>query len=414
MIRGRTDGVTRVLCWGLLSLLGYFAGKVLAPSPQYFGGLIFPMGLFFIVLGYSLGSCDIDSVNRCRHSRLSYAERVLNTLKMRRFILTVEEVVFFSVLGYCAAIVSHLFGNTDGRFPLYSQSFLICGSGLIMGLIAGLRTQGPICISCNQHQDATASFLFKPLTNPELREVPERCRAYAEEVAFELSEWMENPDNEGGVIVLDGFVGSGKSTFKNFVLTYLSRHRTDVITVEVGAWETLGERELQRRLLSEIISSLDNHYSLGTYRSSWSGMLDSLAKGEPRLSPIFWIASNLSAEDYLSEWRQIFLSLPHKVLVVIEDLERFSAKELFALLRLIDELREFPNLTFFIPTDRSACQSLLMISEDENLPIDWRSLLERTLGGRTIPVYSPSPDERLDVLRARFAGVAERWAANNS
>lgn len=410
MIRGSSDPLKRIIAWTILSLIGFFSAHIVPPRPQLLGALAYTFYPTLFVLGCLLGVHAIDLNLRCRHSRLSPIERVLNTISIQRFVFSSEELIFFLCGGITVGLAHQVIvlGGLGYPPPMFLQA---CVGVLVVGFIFGARADTDFCLSCNQHHSRGTAFRFKPLTNPDHPNIPTRCRSYAEDVAGWLGDWLVAPENEGGIVVLDGAVGSGKSTFKNLVLSFLTSRKKDVITVEISAWETLGEKELQRRILSEIISVLDNHYALGSYKHSWTSMLDSLAKGEPRLSPIFWAAANISTEDYLKEWRSVFLALNHRVVVVIEDLERFSSKELFAILRIIDELREFPNLTFFIPTDLSECLNLLNHSPDQDLPIDRSSVLQRTLGGRTIQVFAPNADERLDILMSRFSDVGNEWVA---
>ncbi len=331
----------------------------------------------------------------CRHAKSDILDRVKNTWKMPILILTYEEILSGVILGQVL-----LWLHFSWKMRLGMSLLLLGGLLFTLGFLIILWPKDEPCLSCNAHVSPKTQFWYKPLSG-NYEEFTQPYKDQAKNYAEYLSTWCQNEQNEGGVFILNGEQGTGKSSFKNLILHLLwEKEREKFIIIEISPWETVGPYGLQRHVVSEMIAGLNRHYALGSYQQEWSGLLEALGQDVHGFRPLAWLMRFLAPKDSIQEFKRIFKSLHHHIIIVLEDLERFNGKELSALLRLIDEFRQFPNLHLFIPTNVAACVEIL---ESMSKQHPGEKLFRRTLPGPQKETYIPDADERGNILLDRHA-----------
>ncbi len=260
--------------------------------------------------------------------------------------------------------------------------------------------------------------------------------AVAERLATAIT---DEASRSGFVIGLEGEWGSGKSSLLYLVVSALSakRGKKRPILVNFQPW-VVGERDaLLTALFSELASAIEASDATATpdvtdiaksaankvrgfaARLGGVGQIIALADEAslgalPGLGPLGKIlksisdtASGLESKPSLSDAKddlsETLLKLSHRIVVIIDDLDRLEPKEAMELLRLVRAVADFPNVVYVLCYDHNA---LARSIEKEAGVENGTAFLEKI-----IQVSVPIPRPGAFVLRRWFAEELAKFAS---
>ncbi len=193
------------------------------------------------------------------------------------------------------------------------------------------------------------------------------------------------PAEESFVFGLQGPWGAGKTSVINFVLAYLRESEGEappILPVQFNPWWFSGTEDLLRQFFAQILAALNEQSKGDKYES----LVEHLRLFSALLSPAEFIpAVSVPAQllkgavDWSSEKfgvaaererdihkirdniDQILLSESIRLLIVIDDLDRCSGKEIRQMMQLVKAIADFPNTIYLLAYEHSAVSSALSV-----------------------------------------------------
>jgi len=172
---------------------------------------------------------------------------------------------------------------------------------------------------------------------------------------------------EGFVIALCGGWGTGKSTVIEFVQYYLKqKDNTEApVVVIFNPWWFAGSEELTglffRELLIAVAPDQSRREEIWKRIGGFVGVISGaqiagfqIGKG---VADLFCSDKNLT--ELKNEMEEILEEGAKRILVIMDDIDRLSAKEIRELFRLIKAVGDFPNVTYLIAFDRKVVAEAL-------------------------------------------------------
>lgn len=280
---------------------------------------------------------------------------------------------------------------------------------------------------------------------------------FAKNVANALRGWT---GKESLVLGLFGAWGSGKSSVKNMILEDLRRSpKTCPTIVEFNPWQWAGQEQLTTAFFREIRIALKiadegktgkaradkwanygNLLSMGSQAlkplgevaTEWGvpggGAIKFAAKGLEKLGDVAKKGANAlkaqaksdekSLESWKNELSESLRELSRPVLVVMDDVDRLSASQIYLLFQLAKCNADFPNLIFMILCQRSIVEAALeeqarmpgreflekIVQVSFDLPLLDRPRLETALSEGLDRIISQSPAKK-EFNEHRFANI---------
>ena len=195
----------------------------------------------------------------------------------------------------------------------------------------------------------------------------------AEHVATTIS---QSAAAAGMGVGIEGAWGSGKTTFVNQIVTYLSRQMPPPLIVKYNAWAAVDETEAAMGLLLELTSVLrtaatHSNLSKGVKNQIKSGVLkittffeehgfDELHKlvkpGKNILRHFMGIGSLEQLKSGIAETLKV---LGRRMYVVVDDLDRMAAQHLRVLFATIKTVCDVPDLVFLLALDKQVVANAL-------------------------------------------------------
>ena len=235
--------------------------------------------------------------------------------------------------------------------------------------------------------------------------------SFAESLATAIRNWREK---DSLVIALYGPWGSGKSSIKNMVLESLrERKETCPTIVEFNPWQWAGHDQLTAAFFQEIgkvLGRIDTNGKGKERAAKWREygiyltLGASLAKSFKIVLPLLGIPgleivellgkglkeagevskdgaeglfaqseTNNSLNELKQEISELMAELERPILVVIDDVDRLSTKEITLLFQLIKANADFPNIIYFLLFQRDIVEKSL----ETIAPITGREFLEK-------------------------------------
>jgi predicted KAP-like P-loop ATPase len=250
----------------------------------------------------------------------------------------------------------------------------------------------------------------RPLENP--RDDRLGYRPFAEY----LAETIQRMDStQGAVVALYGVWGSGKSTLLNFIEHEIGRKQPQEdrpIIVRFNPWWFSGHEDLAARFFDQLLLTLDEKgYGERELRQHIADLAKSVAGTN---LPYAWIPTLIGylvepkrqSVNELKEDIDELLQTQHRLLVIIDDIDRLLAEEVRQLFRVIKAVANFPNTTYLLAFDRKVVAKALADTQDGT----GESYLEKIVQA---PFELPPADEsslqalffeRLDIV---FQGTPE-------
>ncbi|PSP71980.1 hypothetical protein BRC86_13650 [Halobacteriales archaeon QS_3_64_16] len=222
---------------------------------------------------------------------------------------------------------------------------------------------------------------------------------YAAYLARVLSSQLPS---DGYVVGINGQWGVGKSMMLNFVEQHLESTDNPPIIVQFHPWMFSGRADLTSKFLEELGESLENEdeqrfkrikSKIESLASSLSGIPISSTTGIPAEQVAGLLAQLLSDEDEqpvgkIKENISDRLSgSDRQIIVMLDDIDRLSPREITQVFQLIKSVADFPNTTYLLSFDRK----IVVKSIEEEMNIDsGENYLEKIV---QLPLVIPNHSE---------------------
>ncbi len=208
----------------------------------------------------------------------------------------------------------------------------------------------------------------KPLSDPQNDLLGGRYAAFAKYIAEQICKMAPA---DGFVIAINGDWGSGKSTALNFVEHYLNEvnDTEKPIIVRFNPWWFSGRDDLIRIFFDQLLFTLNrekydeeelrkkiSEYANVVTEVPYLKILSSIGKFLKPNNKITTLKKNIERE--LSNNKK-------KILVIIDDIDRLTAKESKQIFQVIKAVADFPYITYLLAFDRKVVAKALTVNQDE-------------------------------------------------
>lgn len=275
-----------------------------------------------------------------------YFQRVKNTPFYFR---TVRE----SILGAILFIFLYLITRHNNKFQslcLFKNDFILFWIALFsLGLLIRYFFEKIACRKIDNSLEKKIPLAENPISSWE-EDLLDR-RSVVNNLAMEIDSTF---DEGGGVVACYGTRGMGKTSVLN--LLKLKLELTKFKLVYFQPWRYKNEREMVRNFFSRITNSLTENYNLPFLNSIPQRYTD-LILGLPKIPfvDLGKISEFLKHErDYDTlkfETESVLSILSVKIVMIIDDLDRCSSKDIFLLMRLFNTIGNFKNVVYLISAD---------------------------------------------------------------
>ncbi len=173
-------------------------------------------------------------------------------------------------------------------------------------------------------------------------------------------------------IGISGRWGSGKTTFTNFIKHNLLNK--DTIFIEFNAWNHSGENEILKSFLNTLSENIAPYNSVLSKRFvNYSKLIlnEFPTLKLPLISKLF-LDNPEEIGEITKKIKDELKTLNKKIVIVIDDLDRLRANEIFQVLKIVRNTADFPKITYLIPFDKDH-----VIKELESINIDARKYLTK-------------------------------------
>jgi len=170
-------------------------------------------------------------------------------------------------------------------------------------------------------------------------------------------------NDRSAVVAVTGSYGDGKTSVLNLLSAKLEG-RTDVVCVRFSTWLPTDQRTLVSTLISAILAKIETRLFIPRIKRDLTVLTRLLFAVLPKVpNPFKPLIEEPSQEQQIAELRRHLSSLPLRVLVVLDDLDRMRKRELNLLLKMLRGVPEFPQLTYICAFDHSALVRTLRKSD---------------------------------------------------
>ena len=194
-------------------------------------------------------------------------------------------------------------------------------------------------------------FTDEPLKSPEQDRLG--FAPFAERVANVIKNMQVK---ESIVFAVYGKWGSGKTTFLNFLTSYLNDDNSITI-VKFNPWWFSGKEDLIRQFLHNLKLTLDRSTKLKEIAKALEPYIEAL--GEiPKFGWIFKVVSGFkkaSRKSIVEAKEEIIKRLKEidgKIVIIIDDIDRLTAEEIRELFTIVKTIADFPNTVYILAFDK--------------------------------------------------------------
>lgn len=192
-----------------------------------------------------------------------------------------------------------------------------------------------------------------------------------------LAEALRRMDStQGFVVALYGAWGSGKSTLLNFVEREISQGQpkeAQPIIVRFNPWWFSGHEDLAARFFDQLLLTLDEKgYGEREIRKQIANLANNVSDTNlphawiPKLIGYFIEPKRQSVVE-LKEDIDGLLQDQHRLLVIIDDIDRLLAEEIRQLFRVIKAVANFSNIIYLLAFDREVVTGALADTQPQAL-----------------------------------------------
>ena len=214
---------------------------------------------------------------------------------------------------------------------------------------------------------------------------------------------------DGFVMSINGPWGSGKTSFLNFIQSFLNQLHEDErpIIINFNPWWYSGREDLLRSFFLHLTSNLrkdvENIRKLRQSLSFYAKKLSSVPipySGSIRTFGEIIQPGEKSLNELRSNIEKILLSLPFKIVILIDDIDRLTNDEIKQLFNVVKSVTNLPNLVYILAFDKKVISNAL----SDEFPGKGEEFLEKIVQA---PFDLPFPDrfairnllfEKLDVI----------------
>ena len=238
---------------------------------------------------------------------------------------------------------------------------------------------------------------------------------FAQNLAINIQNYFKNND-QCITVGLMGDWGSGKTSILNLTKVHLKK--TDIKIMEFNPWIYSSYNQLVEQFFDELISQFSGDGVLKKYLSQYrfklnkSDFLKSILPTltsikNPELGEILGKTLNMNSEEtsLFKIKENINDELEnHKILCIIDDLDRLNSKEINEMLKLIKIMADFNNIIYLIAFDKNVVSKALdnqyagnFIEKIINVPLEVPLISQRELR-RILEKYLWNLCEEHDIL----------------
>lgn len=229
---------------------------------------------------------------------------------------------------------------------------------------------------------------------------------FAKRFAEEILNWS---DEESIVLAMYGDWGKGKTSILNIAISHIE-YKTkkwvkskQPIIVKFNPWNFSEQNDLLLSFLENLFSAVSNRIS--PTKKNFQKEVNELAKalGALRKIPIIgmpleatsdvlnWVVPEETLEDLRGKIDKYFRGLDCKVIIVIDDIDRLTQKEIRQIFQLIKVTANFPNTVYLTAFDQIIVEKALDIEQG----ISGHNYLEKIIQvGFDIPAIEPGRIEK--------------------
>ena len=161
---------------------------------------------------------------------------------------------------------------------------------------------------------------------------------------------------ESIVFAIYGKWGSGKTTFLNFIISYLEDINS-VTIVKFNPWWFSGKEDLIRQFFHNLKLTLDKSIKLKEIAKALEPYIEALGE-VPKFGWIFKVvsrfkkASQKSIVEAKEEIIKQLTTIDGKIVVLMDDIDRLTAKEIRELFTIVKSIADFPNTVYILAVDK--------------------------------------------------------------
>ena len=210
---------------------------------------------------------------------------------------------------------------------------------------------------------------------------------------------LKPPGSEGLVVGVTGEWGSGKSSVLNMVEEAGASVDPEAVFIRFNSWMFSGSQDLVQRFFVELGAQLkkDGRFKqissrLNEYGERLIPFVDAILKTKATDALTQWRTSReRSVEERRAELRALLEPLEHRIVVLIDDVDRLDQHEIREVMRLVKLVGDFPKITYILAFDRRKTEAAC---GDETM--SGRDYLEKILQVvHPLPPVPPSTLQRL-------------------
>ncbi len=222
---------------------------------------------------------------------------------------------------------------------------------------------------------------------------------------------------ESIVFAVYGKWGAGKTTFLNFITSYLNNQNTITI-VNFNPWWFSGKEDLIRQFLHNLKLTLNKSTKLKEIAKALEPYIEAFAE-IPKVGWIFKGVSKLKKNSQKSiveakeEIIEQLKDIDGKIVIIIDDIDRLTAEEIRELFAIVKVIADFPNTVYILAFDKEVVlRALEKVQEGKGeeylekivqipieIPLPDKISIRKMLSEELDTVLSGTPDELLDATR---------------
>ena len=216
---------------------------------------------------------------------------------------------------------------------------------------------------------------------------------FRKEIVEELCKVIKTNESSSSLVIgICGRWGTGKTSVTNFIKEKI-RNEKDVIIIDFNPWLYSSQETLSSQLLSQISYSIYGHHKIKRFFVSHQpvkGIVSYFSKESVSTAGKFllWLGKKIiDAQTYnlLTSFSELIkenkngislekqketISLKikasnHKLLIIIDDLDRLDSNEIKMMMKLVRSVADFPNVVYILCYDQTIVEKAL--SENNNI-----------------------------------------------